>query len=129
MRAKLAGIGEAGETVVGRGARHRDGAFGQSVQAIALQIIGRDDGLLASDDDAQAEVVAFRALGFFDGAVAHLDGQRDRTNRERIGLIGAGAARGIHEAFGELGEVGLIEKGLHFLAGLCGKSGKHKLNM
>jgi hypothetical protein len=44
-------------------------------------------------------------------------------------LIGAGAARGGHQAFGELGEIGLVEKRLHFLAGLCGERGQHKAKM
>lgn len=44
-------------------------------------------------------------------------------------MIGAGTACGSHQAFGELGEIGLVEKGLHFLAGLCGEEGQHKSKM
>ena len=66
--------------------------------------------MLVSDDDAQSEVVAFRALRFLNGAVAHLDGQRYRAYRQRIGLISAGFARGGHKALGKVGEIGLVKE-------------------
>ena len=87
-------VGEAGEAVLRRGARHGDGALGQRVEAVALEIVGRNHRLLVADDDAQAEIVAFGALRFLHRAVAHLDRQRDRADGERVGLIGAGAAGG-----------------------------------
>ena len=85
--------------------------------------------MLVADDHAQPEIVALGALRFLNGAVANLDRERYRADRERISLIGAGAARGSHQAFGELGEVGLVEKRLHFLAGLCGERDQHKAKM
>ena len=38
------------------------------------------------------------------------DRQRHRAHRDRIGGIGAGAARGGHETLGEIRQGGLIEK-------------------
>ena len=70
---ELRRVGKAGEAILGRGARHGDGALGERVEAIALEIVGRNDRLLAADKDAQAEIVAFGALRFLDRAVAHLD--------------------------------------------------------
>ena len=85
--------------------------------------------MLVADDHAQPEIVALGALRFLNGAVANLDRERYRADRERISVIGAGAARGSHQAFGELGEIGLVEKRLHFLAGLCGERDEHKAKM
>jgi hypothetical protein len=89
-------IGEPGKAILRRRTRHGDGALGQGVKPVALEVVGRNHRLLAADDDAQAEIVALGALGFLDGAVAHLDRKRHRTHGERVGLIGAGATRGGH---------------------------------
>ena len=59
------------------------------------------------------DVVALGALGFLDRALAHLDGERHRTHGHRVGGVGAGAARRRYQAFGEIGECGLIEEGRH----------------
>ncbi len=84
-------IGEAGEAVLGRGARHGHRALGQRREAVAVEIVGRDHRLLLADQDAQPEIVAFGALQFLDGAVAHLDRQRHAAHGDRVGLVGAGA--------------------------------------
>ena len=107
---QLRAVGQPGEAVFRRRACHRDRALGQRIEAFALEIVGRNDRLLAADDDAQAEIVSLGALRFLDRAVAHLDRQRDRANGQRVGLIGAGAAGGANESFGKIGEIGLIEK-------------------
>ena len=103
-------VGEAGVGVLGRDARHRDRALGERVRAIALHVVGRDDRLPPADQHAQAHVVAFGALGFLDLAVAHLDRERDRAHRDRVGGVRAGAARGGDQAFGEFDERGLVEQ-------------------
>ena len=103
-------IGEPGEAVVGRGARHGDRALGESGDAVAVEIVGRDHRLLPADEDAQADVVAFGALRFLDRAVAHLDRQRHAAHGDRVGLVGAGALGGGDETFGEIGEGGLVEE-------------------
>jgi hypothetical protein len=64
------GIGEPGEFVVWRRARHGDGALGQRVQAICLDVVGRNRRLLAADQDAKPDIVAFRALRLLDRAIA-----------------------------------------------------------
>ena len=110
-RASSAGIGEAGEFVLGRRARHGDRALGKRIEPpSALDVVGRDRRLLVADDDAQADIVAFGALRFLDRAVAHVDRQRHRAHGDGVGLIGAGAARGGNEPFGKIGEGGLIEE-------------------
>ena len=49
--------------------------------------------------------------------------ERHRTHRHRVGAVGAGAARGLHQAFGKIVERGLIEKRRHrrssFYVGVC----------
>ena len=106
-------VGQSGVRIVGRGARHGDGTLRQRIEAAALQVVGRDHRLLAADEDAQADVVAFGALRFLDGAVAHFDRERDRAQGHGIGLIGAGALGGGDETMGEIGEGGLIEQRRH----------------
>ena len=103
-------IGQPRERVFRRGARHGDGALRQRLEPVALEVVGRNHGLPAADDHAQPEIVTLGTLRLLNGAVANVYRQRHRTHRECIGLIGAGAARGSHEALGELGDVGLIEK-------------------
>ena len=126
---QLACGGKPGEPVFRRGARHRHRAFGQGAEAVAFEIIGRDHRLFVADDDAQPEVVAFGALRFLDRAVAHLDRKRHRADRKRVGLIGAGPLCGSHKTLGEVGEVGLVEKRTHLMAGLCGEGREHKGKM
>ena len=98
----------------GEGVLRRDRAIATARSAsdavAAGDVIGRDHRLAAADQHPQADVVAFGALRFLDRAVAHLDRERDRAHRDRIGGIGAGAAGGGHQPFGKIGERGLIEK-------------------
>ena len=83
------------------------------IEAVAFEIVGRNHRLLVADDHAQAEIVALGALRFLDRAVAHLDrqaipsGPRARRPHRRR----RGARR--DQTFGEIGEVGLVEKRLH----------------
>lgn len=107
-------IGEPGKLIFRRHARHGDSAFGKRIEAVALDVVGRDRGLLMADQHAQADVVALGALQFLDGAVAHVDGERDRAHGDGIGLVGAGAACGGNKSFSKFGEGGLIEERGHF---------------
>ena len=104
------GIGEADIFVVGRHAGHRDRALGELGDAVAGDVIGRDHGLALPDQHAQADIVAFGALGFLDPAVAHLDALRDATHRNRIGGVRARAFRGLDEALRQRRERRLIEQ-------------------
>ncbi len=103
-------VGEPGELVLRRDARHRDRAFGQLLGAVGGEIVGGHDRLAAADQHAQAEIVSLGAFAFLHGAVAHLDRQRNRAHRHRVGGVGAGRAGGLHQALGALGEGGLIEQ-------------------
>ena len=107
--ASKARIGEAGELVLGRDLRHRDRALGER-RDVARDVVGRHDRGAAADEDAQTDVVAFGALGFLDRAFAHADRKRHRAHRDRVGGIGAGAARRGDQTFGEIGQSGLVEK-------------------
>ena len=85
-----------------------------SVAALAPAISLVDTtACLRADEHAQAEIVAFRALGFLDRAVAHFDDERHRAHGDRVGVVGAGLARGAHQAFGEVSQGGLIEERGH----------------
>ena len=96
-RASKRGIGEADIFVVGRDARHRHRALGKPGDAVAADVVGRDHRLAPSDQHAQADIVAFGALGFLDPAVAHLDALRHAAHRDRVGGIGAGALCGLDQ--------------------------------
>ena len=65
---------------------------------------------MTPDEHAQPHVVALGALGFLDRALAHLDRERYRAHRERVGRVGTGAASGRDQPFGEVGQRGLIEE-------------------
>ena len=72
-----------------------------SRDAVAADIVGRDHRLALADQHAQADIVAFGALGFLDAAVAHLDALRDAAHRDRVGGIGAGALGGLDQPLGQ----------------------------
>ena len=109
-RASSDGIGKADIFVVGRDARHRDRALGQFRNAIASDVVGRDHGLALPDQHAQADIVAFGALGFLDAAVAHFDALGDAAHRDRVGRIGAGAFGGLDQPLRQRRERRLIEQ-------------------
>ena len=110
MVASSDGSRQSGEAVIWRGPRHRDRTLGQRIEAVALEIVGRNYRLLVADNDAQPEIVALGALRFLNFTVAHVDRKRHRANSNGVGLIGPGTPGGAHETFGEIGEVGLIEE-------------------
>ena len=103
-------IGETDIFVVGRHARHRHRALGELRDAVAGDVVGRDHGLALPDQHAQSDIVAFRALGFLDAAVAHLDALRDAAHRDRVGGIGAGALGGLDQALRQRRKRRLIEQ-------------------
>ena len=105
-------VGEAGELVLGRRPRHRDGAFGQRRGAVGRDFIGRHHRLTSADEDAQAEVVALGALGFFRVPVAHLDGERHRAHRDRIRRVGTGRVCGLNEPVGAIGQRAQVQEGI-----------------
>ena len=94
-------IGKAGELVLGRDLGHRHRALRQR-RDVAGDVVGRHHRGAAADEHAQPDVVALGALRLIDRAFAHADAERHRTHRNRIGGIGAGAARSLHETLGEL---------------------------
>ena len=104
------GIGKPDIFVVGRHARHRHRALGKFRDAVAADVVGRDHRLALPDQYAQADIVAFGALGFLDMAVAHLDPLRDAAHRDRVGGIRAGALCGLDQPLGQRRERGLIEQ-------------------
>ena len=107
---KLAWIGEAGELVGRRHFRHRHRALGERSDAVAGNIVGRDHRLLLPDQHAQADIVAFRALGFLDRSFAHFDRLRHAAGGDGVGGVSAGAARGFDQPFGQFGQGGLVEE-------------------
>ena len=100
-RVPTSGIGKADIFVVGRDAGHGDRALGEFCHAIAADVIGGDHGLALSDQDPQADVVAFGAFGFLDAAVAHLDPLRNAAHRHRIGGVRARAPGRLDQPLGQ----------------------------
>ena len=85
-----------------------------AVHAFARRVVGGDHRLPAPDQDAQAHVVAFGALGFLDRAVAHLDRPSETERMATASAASAPAcARGLHQPFGQRGQGGLVKKGVH----------------
>ena len=104
------GIGEADIFVVGRDPRHCHGALRELGDAVAADVVGRDHRLAASHQHPQSDIIAFRALGFLDPSVAHLDALGNAAHRHRIGGIRAGAPGGLDQALRQRAEGGLIEQ-------------------
>ena len=103
-------IGETDIFVVGRDPRHGDGALGELGDAIAADVVGRDHRLAPSHQHAQSDIVAFRALGFLDASVAHLDALRNAAHRHRVGGVRAGASGGLDQTLRQRAQGGLIEQ-------------------
>ena len=106
---KLRRIGKTGERVFGRRPRHGDRALGE-LGDVGLDVVGRHHRLARPDEHAQPHVVALGALGFLDGALAHLDRKGYRAHRERVGGVGTGAASRRDEPVGEVGQRGLVKE-------------------
>ena len=109
-------LGETGEPVLRRGARHRDDALGDRVDdavAVAGEIVGRNHRLAAADEGAQADIVAFGALRGLDASVAYVDRLGDAAHRDGIRRIGAVTARRLDQPLGDLCETRLIEETAH----------------
>jgi len=111
-------IGEPGEAVLRREPRHRDHALGdhvgETIGAVAGQVVGGDHRLAAADEGAQADIVAFGALGFLDAAVAHVDRLGDAAHGDRVGGVGTVTQRGLDEALGDFRQAGLVEQAGHW---------------
>ncbi len=106
-------IGQSGEAILGRRARHGDRSLSQGFKTVAVHVVGRNHRLPLSDQHPQADIVALGALRFFNCPVAHVDRKRDAAHRDGVGGVGASAFGGGDQAFGEIGECGLIEKRSH----------------
>ena len=106
-------VREPGKFILRRNTRHRDSALGERIRTVALSVVGRDHGLAFADQHAQPHVVAFGARAFLDRSIAHVDRQRDRANRNRVGCVRAGTARRADETLGKVDQLGLVEKGRH----------------
>ncbi len=93
------GIGQGGIGIVGRQARHGHGALDQTVQRGRREFGYGNHGLLAADEDAQAQVVGFVALDRFQCAFADTHAQRAAFGEHRFGRIGAGAFGARNDVF------------------------------
>ena len=109
----LVGLGEPAERVLGHGARHRQGALDQLGERLRRAVARRHDRLPPADEDAQAEVLALRALELLDLAEAPGMRQRDALEQHRVGGIGAGLAGAGDEILQQ------VEIGSGFRMGLC----------
>jgi hypothetical protein len=85
--------GEAGPFVLGRLARHRDGALDERGERVAAQIGSGDTGRAAADEDAQAKLLALRTLDILEFAHAHRNRLRTVGGEHGIGGVGACGAR------------------------------------
>ncbi len=94
---QLGRVGEAAIGILRHRPRHRDRALDQGVERgaaeIGAEIGSRDHRLSPPDKDAQAEVPTLLALQFFRLTEALCDRDADALHMQRIGCIGAGAAR------------------------------------
>ena len=106
---KLRRIGKTGERVFGSGPRHGDRALGE-LGDVGLDVVGRHHRLARPDKHAQPHVIALGALGFFHGALAHLDRKGHGAHGECVRRVGAGAASGRDEPVGEVGQRGLVKE-------------------
>ena len=87
------GIGDAAKRVFGNGMGHRDRALDKLVERLWRAVARRHHRLLAADKHPQPEIVTLGALELFGLAEATAMRQRDALKEDRIGGIGAGAAR------------------------------------
>ena len=106
------GIRKSSERILRRCSRHRESAISE-LGYIGFDVVCRHNGLSAPEEHAQPHIVAFRAFGFFDCAVAHLDTQRDRADSHGIGRIRAGAPSRRYETLSKIGQRGRIKQGRH----------------
>ena len=97
--------------ILRRSSRHGQGALGER-GCVRGDVIRRDHRLSPADEDPQTQVVAFRALRFFDAAVAYLDGKGKRPYGDRVGLIGAGRLRRLEQALGTGDQQVLVKKSI-----------------
>jgi len=85
-------------------------ALGQSRNAVAAHVVGRNHRLALADQHAQADIVALGALALLDASVAQLDGLRDAAHRHGIGRIGARASGSLDQPLGKRAQGRLIEQ-------------------
>ncbi len=107
-------IGEARILVLGRDARHGDGALGQA-RNVGRNVVGRNHGLFAPDQDAQADIVAFGPFGLLDIAVTDFDALRHAAHGDRIGGIRARALRRLDQTLRQIDQCRLIKQTGGFL--------------
>ena len=89
----LAGLGDAAKRVLGHGARHLDRALDKLAQRFRRAVARRHHRLLAADKHAQPEILALGAFELFGLAEPPPMRQRDALEQDRVGGVGAGAAR------------------------------------
>ena len=94
-------IGEADHVVDRRLARHGDGAGGHVGNRAPRVVRGRDAGLPAADQHAQADLDPLGAVGMFQHAAAHVDAGGLATGRQGVGPVGACPPGRIDQRFGQ----------------------------
>ena len=105
---QLGRIGQRQCVVHGRLAGHRDRALGHLAHGLGRQLAGRDAGLPPADQHAKADFGAVGTLGVFQPAAPHLDRQGRAADRQRVRLLGTGAARGIQQGGRQGLKVGIV---------------------
>ena len=88
---------QAGEFVLRRQARHRQGAAGQGGNGIGGKIGGGDKGDPLADENAQAQIVAFAAFDIFQIAQPVGDAGGELFHQQGVGGVGAGLFGGVEQ--------------------------------
>ncbi len=86
----LVGVGQPAKRVLGHRLRHRQRALDQFGEHLGRPVARRHHRLPLANEDAQPEVLAFRALQLLGLAEAAGVRQRDALDQHRVGGIGAG---------------------------------------
>ncbi len=93
------GRGQPGIAVFRRQPGHRHGPVRQFGQRLGRVVCGRDEGHARADEDAQAQVGAFRAFDVFQISQPVGDARRSALHQKGIGRVGAGFACGLEQLF------------------------------
>jgi len=108
---EVGGIGKADRRILGRLARHCDGAFGHLADGPFGNVRGGNAGLPLPDKDAQPDLDPLCPLGLFKLSGADIDADRGTGHGKRIGGIGARLAGGVKQRLGQRGKA-IIGHGL-----------------